>query len=727
MEIGGKGRSSAWPPSRGVTSKSPMHAGAASSLGPHARVARRARQRRRVYQSGKGRATNRSGPGGRQAHRWPVGSARDRPRPEPRQRPGPAYGLVLLGDPPSFDEDDTDPHCCVKPLDAVALPSLAATAACRSRQGPTASCSAPTASRLRCLSTVRPGMPPRPPRLPRTPRQSRLRCRTPSPSPRAPRTFLQVSRDRRLPYLMSMSPAIGRMTHRVRSAPAARRPSAMADPCPRGCISRRSSTILAYRANCDLALGRRHPRAMAARPRRISTGCLVSQSVGMAPDHAATGRLPHGRYDSASTKAAPETTDEISHILWISKQFRAFRLWLSPHPDTNNFWTPFPPRAVAAAFARPPGLTDHRLPRRRVKGRQGARLRRAGAAWVAAVLAGRRRRCLAGSGRGAHPEVDVGRLRLGGLPVLGLAPGTARVARPAVELAFRPAGLLLGSLAAGAPASATSRRAARRILARSRHRRVSRDRRPARGRTRFRGWAGRSRRVACEPPPPVRLRSWSRPRFRARTGVSAPTRFGSMGTGRKGRSRAWPPSRGVTSKSPMHAGAASSLDPHARVARRARQRRGVYQSGKGRATNRGGPGGRPVYRGPVGNARDLPRPAPRQRPGPAYGLVLLGDPPSFDEDDTDPHCCVKPLDAVALPSRAATAACRTRQGPPASCSAPMAPRLRCLSTVRPGMPPWPPRLPHTPRQSRLRCGTPSPSPRAPRTFQKSRETAACRA
>ena len=118
--------------------------------------ARRARQRRRSYQSGKGRATNRGGPGGRQAHRWPVGSARDLPRPEPRRRPGPAYGLVLLGDPPSFDEDDTDPHCCVKPLDAVALPSRAATAACLIRHGPTASCSAPMASWLRCLSTVRP-------------------------------------------------------------------------------------------------------------------------------------------------------------------------------------------------------------------------------------------------------------------------------------------------------------------------------------------------------------------------------------------------------------------------------------------------------------------------------------------------------------------------------------------------------------------------------------------
>ena len=117
-----------------------------------------------------------------------------------------------------------------------------------------------------------------------------------------------------------------------------------------------------------------------------------------------------------------------------------------------------------------------------------------------------------------------------------------------------------------------------------------------------------------------RLRS----KFRSRTGVSAATRFGSMGIGRKGRSCAWPPSRGVTSKSPIHAGVASSLDPHARVARRARQRRRVYQSGKGRATNRGGPGGRQARRWPVGSARDRPRPAPRQRPGPAYEVSFAG-------------------------------------------------------------------------------------------------------
>ena len=276
--------------------------------------------------------------------------------------------------------------------------------------------------------------------------------------------------------------------------------------------------------------------------------------------------------------------------------------------------------------------------------------------------------------------------------MLGLAPGTVRAARPAVELALRPAGLPPGSLASGAPLPrlpaaplagfslgplrVVSLAVDSMAAGPSRQRRVSRDRRPARGpsrgRTRSRVLAGRSRRVACEPSPPAPI--------------------------------ATEPSR----------------------TRRARQRRRVYQSGKGRATNRGGPGGGQAHRWPVGSARDRPRPEPRQRPGPASGLVLLGDPPSFDEDDTDPHCCVKPLDAVALPSRAATAACRTRQGPAASCSAPMASRLRCLSTVRPGMPPWPPRLPQAPRQFRLRCGTPSPSPRAPRTFQRSREAAACR-
>ena len=128
----------------------------------------------------------------------------------------------------------------------------------------------------------------------------------PSLSPPCPANVPEVSRDRRLPCLMSMSPAIGRMAHRIQFAPAARRSSGMAHPCPRGCISRRSSAILAYRATALRHLGVAIHELWLPRPHRISTGCLVSQSVGMAPDHAATGRLQHGRYHSASTKAAPE-------------------------------------------------------------------------------------------------------------------------------------------------------------------------------------------------------------------------------------------------------------------------------------------------------------------------------------------------------------------------------------------------------------------------------------
>ena len=84
--------------------------------------------------------------------------------------------------------------------------------------------------------------------------------------PSRPANVPEVSRGRRLPYSMSTTPAIGRLAHPVQFAPTARRSSGMAHPCPRGCISRRNSAILAYRANCDLAPGRRHPRAMDAAP-----------------------------------------------------------------------------------------------------------------------------------------------------------------------------------------------------------------------------------------------------------------------------------------------------------------------------------------------------------------------------------------------------------------------------------------------------------------------------
>ena len=81
----------------------------------------------------------------------------------------------------------------------------------------------------------------------------------------------------------------------------------------------------------------------------------------------------------------------------------------------------------------------------------------------------------------------------------------------------------------------------------------------------------------------------------------------------------------------------------------------------------------PVNLFPVGSEGNLPRPAPRQRPGPAFGLVLLGDPPSL-KDVSDPHGCVKPqrcsCRAVACGDRGVSC----DMGPATSCSATMASR-----------------------------------------------------
>ena len=214
--------------------------------------------------------------------------------------------LVLLGDPPSFDEDDTDPHCCVKPLDAVALPSLAATAACRTRHGPAASCSAPMAPRLRCLVTVYgPGC---------LPGHRDYLKHHDSLGFDAGRLLCPLVPRGRSRGLARPPPAVSGCPPARNRAPGAsgsirpRRPSIerRGASVPRGCICPTQVRHTRVSRHCALAPRRRHPRAMAPRLHRISTGCLVSQSVGMAPDHAATGRLPHGRYDSASTKAAPE-------------------------------------------------------------------------------------------------------------------------------------------------------------------------------------------------------------------------------------------------------------------------------------------------------------------------------------------------------------------------------------------------------------------------------------
>ena len=221
--------------------------------------------------------------------------------------PGRRTRLVLLGDPPSFDEDDTDPHCCVKPLDAVALPSRAATAACRTRHGPTASCSAPMASRLRCLSTVygpgclpghrdyltrhdSPGFDQGLLLRPLVPRERSRSLARPPPAV----SDVHIARHRALGASGSIRPRRPSVERHGASVP-----YAGASPAAAPQYSRIAQTAIRHLGVAIHELWRRTPR-------RISTGCLVSQSVGMAPDHAATGRLPHGRYDSASTKAAPE-------------------------------------------------------------------------------------------------------------------------------------------------------------------------------------------------------------------------------------------------------------------------------------------------------------------------------------------------------------------------------------------------------------------------------------
>ena len=111
-------------------------------------------------------------------------------------------------------------------------------------------------------------------------------------------------------------------------------------------------------------------------------------------------------------------------------------------------------------------------------------------------------------------------------------------------------------------------------------------------------------------------------------------------------------------------------------------------------------------------------------PGPASGLVLLGDPPSFDEDDANPHCCVKPQ-KMQLPCRRLRRPRRVlRHGPVASCSASMASRVSVSGTPGDASP--------GPATTSVATTVPASikdsarSRRAPRAFRRSREAAVCR-
>ena len=124
----------------------------------------------------------------------------------------------------------------------------------------------------------------------------------------------------------------------------------------------------------------------------------------------------------------------------------------------------------------------------------------------------------------------------------------------------------------------------------------------------------------------------------------------------------------------------------------------------------------------AGGGGKLPRPAPRQAGRAGVGrLVLLGDPPFFDENDADPHCC-------AWPQRCS---CRAVACGDPGVSRDMGRRPLVRRRWRLGSP-FPARqgcLPGPATASvaatvRLRSRTPAWSRRAPRVVRRSREAAA---
>ena len=98
---------------------------------------------------------------------------------------------------------------------------------------------------------VRPGMPPRPPRLPRSATTVSASMQDSFSRPVVPRVDVPERLARPPPAVSGCPPRprSGTLAHPLRSAPAARRSSGMAHPCPRGCISRCDSAIPAYRVN----------------------------------------------------------------------------------------------------------------------------------------------------------------------------------------------------------------------------------------------------------------------------------------------------------------------------------------------------------------------------------------------------------------------------------------------------------------------------------------------
>ena len=203
------------------------------------------------------------------------------------KRPGPACGLVLLGDPPSFDENDANPHCCVKPQRCSCR-----AVACGDRGVSFDMGRRPLVRRRWRHGSPFPacqGMPPPIPRPPRSPRQFQLRSRTLL----GPVVLRELSEGfTRLPHCRVgcyMLPVNGRHILLDSPPPPFDR---VAYPCRRGASPPVIRDTCAPRVAWHLGCGCRKLRL--PRPCRIPAGCPVSRSVGVASNHTAIQRRQNG-------------------------------------------------------------------------------------------------------------------------------------------------------------------------------------------------------------------------------------------------------------------------------------------------------------------------------------------------------------------------------------------------------------------------------------------------
>ena len=287
------------------------------------------------------------------------------------------------------------------------------------------------------VDRVRPGMPPRPPRLPHSATTVSASMQDAFCCPLVPR---ERSRSLARPppaVSMSTTPAIGRMAHRVRFAPAARRSSGMAHPCPRGCISR--PQVHHTRVSCKPRFG------TWASP---STSYVWRARTGFPPavwSPSLSGWLPTTPPQGGSNMGATIASAPKRHqnYLLITLAAAALRADLAPRHYRIPPPGDIPRKATSAASCRRPAVTGRcashsdrgppvrdrvrvhpqrpsARPRRRVGGSPGAlRSGAGGSASLAGVVARTRRR-----ERGVWPEagrrVDVQRRTSPPFPTTGM-------------------------------------------------------------------------------------------------------------------------------------------------------------------------------------------------------------------------------------------------------------------------------------------------------------------